>query len=159
MADNVVQKVIWKLADNMGKIGSLALYVPLDTGTDPITVLAGGVSLFNAISDSIIVGQVSQTADDTSVGSAASNTYDIRDKLDVEYVGSQNDHHTVHIGDPDPAIFQTGNSELVDPTNTAWLALKSAIETNVKDKLGNAVKVIRGYRQRSRNLRASQRFL
>lgn len=158
MADNVAQKAILKLADNMGKVGSLSLWVPTDVSTDPLSIIATGITALNALTNCIVVGQVSETANDVAVGSATSQAYDIRDKLDVEYVGSQNDHHTVHIGDVDASIFATG-SELPDPTNTAWLALKSAINTNVKDKLGNAVTVIRGYRQRSRNLKSSQRFI
>jgi hypothetical protein len=158
MADNVAQKVIYKVADNMGKIGSLAFYIPTSVGTDPLVTAAGAITLFNNISNCIVVGQVSQTADDTSSGAADTNSYDIRDKLDVEYVGTQNDKHVAHIGDPDPAIFLAG-SELPDPASVPWMTLKSAIEANVKDKLGNAVKVIRGYRQRSRNLKGTQRFL
>lgn len=158
MADNVVQKVIYKLADNMGKIGSLSFYITTSTSVDPLVTAAGAVTALNGISDAIVVGQISQTADDTNVDDQATNVYDIRDKLAVEYVGSQNDHHTVFIGDPDPAMFQA-NKELVDTTRTEWTDLVTAIETNVKDKLGNAVTVIRGYRQRSRNLKSTQRFL
>lgn len=158
MALAAVQRVIMKVADNVGKIGSLALDVDTSGGDDPISDFTGFYALFNAISDGVITGQVGQTADNAPVGTAAEAAYDIRDKLAVEYVGSQNDHHTVYIGDPDPAIFQA-NSELVDPANTAWLALKTAIQGNVKDKLGNAVRVIRAYRQRSRNLKSSQRFV
>jgi len=158
MALAAVQRVIFKVADNVGKIGSLALDVTTAGGDDPITNFAAFYALFNAISNGIIVGQIGQTADNAATGTAAAAAYDIRDKLAVEYVGSQNDHHTIEIGDPDPAIFAT-NSELVDPTNTAWLALKTAIQGNVKDKLGNAVRVIRAYRQRSRNLKSSQRFV
>jgi|SRR5579872_3178146 len=159
MADNAAQKVIFKIADNMGKIGSLSFFIPTNVGTDPLVTANPAIALLNDISDGIVVGQVSQTADDTAVGTAASNSYDIRDKLLVEYEGSQNNFGRIEVGDPDPAIFQTGNSELVDPTNANWLALKTAIETNVVDKLGTAVKVIRAYRQRSRHLKSTQRFI
>jgi hypothetical protein len=158
MADNVAQKVIWKLADNMGKIGSLSFFIATDLSVDPLTTAATGIATFNTISDAVIVGQVSQTANDVASGTAASNSYDIRDKLLVECEGSQNEKVRIEIGDLDPAILQTG-SELVDPTNAAWLALKTAITTNAKDKLGNALSVIRAYRQRSRHLKSGMRFI
>jgi len=83
MAVGAVQKVIMKVADNDGTIGSLALDVTTAASTDPITDFTAFYALFNAVSDSVIVRQIGQTADNTAVGSAATNPYDIRDKLQV----------------------------------------------------------------------------
>jgi len=151
MAAGVIQKCIFKTADNDGTIASFSLDVATDAGADPLTDFAPMYALFNAISDSVIVGQIGQTADNTPVGDSATNPYDIRDKLEVGYVGSQNDHHVIEIGDPNPAIFGA-DKEHVDPINALWTDLRDAIEANVVDKLGNAVRVTYGKRVRSRNL-------
>jgi hypothetical protein len=156
--DAVVQRVIFQVTDNMGKTGHLALTIPTDSSTDPIETFSGFATVFNAVSDAIITGRVGETAAGADTSSAASNSYDARDKLAVEYVDSQNNKHLMHIPDPDPAIFLE-NNEQVDPANSLWLAAKSAIEGNVKDKLGNAVKVVRGFRTRSRRLKGDLRFL
>jgi hypothetical protein len=152
-----VQKVIYKLLDSAGKIGTMSFTVPTSGGSDPITTLASIVPLINAISDAIVTGQIGQTSDNGTVGTSAFAAYDIRDKLAVEYVGSQNDHHFLMVPDPNPAIFLAGK-EIPDPTNASWIALQTAIVGNVKDKLGNAVTIVRAFRQRSRNLKTSLKF-
>ena len=151
MALGVVQRCIFKVADNDGTIGSLALDVTASGGDNPLDNFAAFPALFNAVSDCVIVGQIGQTADNSAVGAAATNPYDIRDKLEVGYVGSQNDHHILEIGDLNPAILGT-DKEHVDPANTLWQDLVTAIEGNVVDKLGNAVTVTYGKRTRSVNL-------
>lgn len=155
--DNAVQRVVFKVMDNMLKVGSLALTITTDASTDPLSAFSTFPALFNAVSNAVIVGQVGETAAGTDGSSAASNTYSARDKLAIEYVDSQNGKHFMHIPDPDPAIFLE-NNEQVDPANDAWIAAKTQIEANVKDKLGHAVKVIRAFRTRSTKLKSSQRF-
>jgi hypothetical protein len=151
MALAAVQKCIFKVADNDGTIGSLALDVTTSGSDDPLDNFTAFYALFNAVSECKIVGQIGQTADNAVVGASATNPYDIRDKLEVGYVGSQNDHHKLMVGDLDPAILGT-DKEHVDPTNADWLDLVTAIEANVVDKLGNAVTVTYGKRVRSVNL-------
>src|SRR6187455_187618 len=133
MALGVVQKVIFKVTDNDGTTGSLALDITASGGDNPLDSFAAFPALFNAVSDCVIVGQIGQTADNSAVGAAATNPYDIRDKLEVGYVGSQNDHHTLEIGDPNPAIFGADN-EHVDPANALWQDLVTQLEANVVDK-------------------------
>ncbi len=151
MAAGVIQKCIFKVADNDGTIGSFSLDVATDAGSDPLTNFSAMYALFNAVSDTVVVGQIGQTADNTPLGTSATNPYDIRDKLEVGYVGSQNDHHVIEIGDPNPAIFGS-DKEHVDPANPLWTDLKDSIEGNVVDKLGLGVRVTYGKRTRSRNL-------
>jgi len=151
MAVGVIQKAIFKVADNDGTIGSFSLDIATDAGSDPLDSFSAMYALFNAVSDAKIVGQIGQTADNEEVSALDTNVYDIRDKLEVGYVGSQNDHHKLEIGDLDPAILGA-DKEHVDPTNTEWMALVTAIEGNVVDKTGAAVRVTYGKRTRSRNL-------
>jgi hypothetical protein len=158
MADQVTQKVILRLADTQGKTGTTSYRIATDGATNPATTAAAYYAVLTPLTSCAIVGAVGQTANNVPVGSADTNAYNVRDKLAVEYVGSQNDHHVCHIPDPNPAVFMSTNFKDVDPTNSLWLDVVSAIETNVKDKLGNSVTVIRGYRQMSRNLKGSLRF-
>jgi hypothetical protein len=158
MADQVTQKVIFRMVDAAGKEGTTSVQITTNAGSDPITSVTGYVALLNAASNAKVVGEVGQTANNQGVGLASTNVYDIRDKLAVEYVGSQNDHHVIHIGDLDPAVLDPTDKETVDPTNGDWLGVKSAIEANVKDKTGGSVTVIRGYRSRSRGIKTSLRF-
>jgi hypothetical protein len=148
-----VQRVIFKTADDDGTIGSFSLDVQADGGTNPIEAFDSTfIGYFNAVSAGKIVGRIGQTADNSVVGESDNSPYDIRDKLEVGYVGSQNDHHKIEIGDPSDDIWQA-DMEHVNPTNGLWTALVTAIEANVKDKLGHPVTVTYGKRTRSRNLR------
>jgi hypothetical protein len=158
MADQVVQKVIIRMADITGKTGTSSVQIPTDAGSDPIPSVAGYVTVLEAISNAKVVGQVGQTADNDEVGTVDANVYDVRDKLTVEYVGSQNDHHLMTVGDLDPAILDATNKETVDETNGDWLVLKGAIEANVIDKSGGGVTVIRGFRTRSQKLKTTMKF-
>lgn len=152
MALAAIQRVIVEVTDVAGDSGVMALDIDMNAAADPTLAFATFPAVFNAVSDAVITGMVGQTADNGTVGTALTSPFDIRDKLSVEYVGSQNDHHFVEIGDPNPAIF-LADGETVNPANALWIDLKAKIETNVKDKLGNAVTVIKGFRNRSRNLK------
>ena len=158
MALALTQKVIFTMRDVGGKTGTTSLRTPMAAGDDPITTLAGYVTALNAASKCKVVSEVGQTADNGIIGTEAENNYDVRDKLAIEYVDQQNAHHVIHVADPDPAIFDPDNFELVDELSGDWDDAKTAIETNVVGKDGQNVKVIRGYRDRSRNLRSSMKF-
>jgi hypothetical protein len=158
MADQVTQKVVLRLADSQGKTGTTSYRIATDSSANPATGAAAYYDVLSPITSCTLMGVVGQTADNTEVGDVATNAYNVRDKLIVEYVGSQNDHHVCSIGDLNPAILMTTNYKDVDPTNSLWTDLVTAIEANVKDKLGNAVDVVRGYRQMSRNLKSSLKF-
>jgi hypothetical protein len=157
MADALTQKVHFRFVDNVGKTGTSGLWFPLDTTQDAESYATQALA-FQACSNCNLFDTLVDYANNGDVGSASSNAYDVRDKLAVEYVDSQNGMHTIHVPDPSPSIFQSSNMELVDPTNTDWLAAVTAIEANVVDKAGNSVVVLRGYRTRSRKLKTSMRF-
>lgn len=158
MADQLTQKCILRMVDAAGKEGTVSINVTTDASSDPTAGLGTLVSALNGASNAQVVAIVGQTANNDGAGEVDTNVYDVRDKLAVEYVGSQNDHHTITIGDLDPAILSATNMETVDPTNDNWLALKSAIEANIVDRAGFTVTVIRGYRTRSKNLKTTLRF-
>ncbi len=153
MALAVTQRVIFTMVDAKGTEGGTSLNIEMDAGTDPTTSAAAYIALLNAASNCKVKSVVGQTGDNEDKGTKEANDYNVRDKLSVEYVGSQNDHHIMTVGDLQPAILDPTNFENVDPTNSLWLALKGAIQTNMVDKIGESVKVIRGFRTRSRNLR------
>jgi hypothetical protein len=158
MADQVTQKVIFRMVDASGKEGTTSVQISTNAGTDPTGAVVAYTGLLNSASNAKVVGLVGQTANNEGEGSDDANVYDVRDKLAVEFVGSQNDHHTIHIGDLNPACLNTSDMETVDPTNGLWLDVKTAIEGNIVDKSGGSVKVIRGYRTRSGHLKSTMRF-
>lgn len=159
MALLATQKAIFKMIDNAGKVGTTAVHVTMSSGTDPITGLSALVAALNGASASQVTKGIGQTASSLSIGTEVDDgDYTIRDKVIAEYVGSQNDYHKLAVPMPLEGIFLSDNPEVPDPTGP-WSDFKTAIQTNVKDKLGNAVKVIRGYRQRSRHLKTSLRFV
>ena len=154
----LTQKVIFTMRDVGGKTGTTSLRCTTSAGDDPIATLAGYVDVLNGVSHCAVISEVGQTADNEEIGEAETSYYDCRDKLAIEYVDGQNAHHVIHVADPDPDIFDPANFELVNPTDGLWLAAKSAIESNVVGKDGESVTVIRGYRDRSRNLRSSMKY-
>jgi len=154
----LTQKVIFTMRDVGGKLGTTSLRCDMSGGTDPISTLTAYVSLLNGVSNCKVISEVGQTANQEDIGESEDNNYDARDKLAIEYVDSQNGHHVMHVADPDPSIFDSTNFEIVDPTDALWLAAVSAIEGNVVGKDGLGVTVIRGYRDRSRNLKTTMKY-
>ncbi len=153
MALAATQKVIFSMVDAGTKEGTTSLNITMDAGSDPTATVAAYVDLLNSASSCKVKSVVGQTAANGNVGTSETNEYNVRDKLAVEWLGSQNDHHIMMVGDLDPEILDATNMDRVDPTNANWLTFKGVLESNMVDKLGASIKVIRGFRARSRNLR------
>jgi hypothetical protein len=156
MALAATQKVIMRLVDIQGKTGTTSFRITTAGSVNPATAGAAYTTSLLGISDCGLAGVVGQTSDNTPEGTLTTNDYNCADKLAVEYVGSQNDHHILHFPDPLPTNFTAGSS-YKDGDPAALASFKTAIEANVVDKLGNPVTVVRMYRQMSRRLKPNSR--
>ena len=157
MSLGATQKVIVRLVDTQGKTGTTSFRITADGSTDPSSALAGYLTPLRGITDCAVLDGVGQTSDGTPDGTAVTNPYNNRDKLRVILQGINNDRHVIDCPDPDPTIFDPTDYKKVDPTSSVWTALKGILDGNMVDRLGNALVVVRAFRQMSRHLKSSRR--
>jgi hypothetical protein len=160
VTDQACQKIIVHLQDDAGKKGTCSFHIPTVNTQNPVTAAAVTTLITDLIActDAVVVDVEGVTYEDSQLTEPVENAYDCRDKLTVEYVDSQNGHHLMHIPDVLDSLIQAG-SDYVDQSQTPWLDLVTALEGNVKDKLGQAITVLNGWRTRSRGLKRGKRLV
>ena len=161
MANSPAQKIIVKLEDLGGKTGSTSFWVPTDTTADPLES-AGAIAILGDIeglSTCLVVGLISETSENVVVGTPTSSPWDDRDKMALEFRDSMGSYRTYRFADPKSTCFISPAYEVITVSGGIANTLASLLVTNMKDRAGGSFTFVRGYRSRSRRLRAgSKRF-
>lgn len=159
VSDIPSQEVILTWQDSTGKKAKTKLRIPT-VGADPPALSTAASTLVAdliACSDAVVTDVRGVTIEANVLTDAVSSVRNARDKLIIEYADSYGGLHRMALPAPLSTFFLAA-SDIVNTSASIYTSLVTALEGNVKDKLGVAIVVISAWAERSRHLKKGQRL-
>jgi hypothetical protein len=157
MALNPAQKITFFFIDATGKRGSSSMWQVTDVSTNPVTQTgptAVAAALQN-LSSAMMVTVLSNTEERAVASSPTSSVWDPRTKLVIQLLNSIGAYRLYKFPNPKTTCFISPALQTMSTASgTPSLALRTALLANMVDENGGVYTFVRGYRLRSRHLRA-----